>query len=106
MAAFLCNFSCPTEQLAEVTKRIQEIMPKFQPLPDYVTQRGPYWSSDIEKGYKCLIISEIDGSKIYQERIRIAAIFNSLNGIPGFKWSAELWVDQADAQERLEKYGI
>jgi hypothetical protein len=104
MAVLVVNMSYPTEQAEAVTKRFQEILPKFPPQPD-VTMRGPYWSGDIEKGIKGLSIVEVEGSKINQARSRLAAFCNACHGIPGLKWSIEIWAEQADLQERREKYG-
>jgi hypothetical protein len=105
MAILLSNCSYPTEKVKEVSDRMQEIMPKFPP-PDYATTKGPFWNGDLEKGIKAFMISEVDASKLLQERLRLAAIFNALNGIEGFKWSIELWTDQSDIQARMEKYGF
>jgi hypothetical protein len=105
MAVLVTHFACPTEHMAELAKLVQEIRPKFEPQPDYITIRGPYWNSDMESGIKCFQITEIEASKILQERLRIAAFCNALHGIPGFRWKVELWTDQADIQERIEKYG-
>jgi hypothetical protein len=105
MAVLIYNFSYPTEQTEAVTKRLQEVGPKFQ-APDYVTVRGPYWNGDIEKGVKGFAIFELDASKIFEERTRLAAFANAFHGIPGLKWNIELWADQADIQARREKWGF
>lgn len=103
MAILKVNASCPTEHFAEMVKRLQEIMPKFQ-TPDYVTVRGPYWKSTSE-GMKSFFITEVEASKMYQERLRLAAVFMALHGVPGFRWDIEYWTEQADAQKRIEMYG-
>ena len=105
MAVLVLKTTYPTEQGEEVTKRLQEIMPNFQP-PEHITVRGPYWNSDIEKGIKLLLIHEVEASKINQERSRMAAACNALHGIKGFKWSIEIWAENKDIQERREKYGF
>jgi hypothetical protein len=105
MAVLIANWVNPTEQMKEMFDRAQEVMPKF-PIPENVTMRGPYWYSDIEKGIKGLAIYEVEASKLIQERLRLAAFFNAFNGIPGYKWNIEIWVDQADVQARMEKYGF
>ena len=105
MAVLIANWSIPTEQVKAWLNRAQEVMPKF-PTPENVIVRGPYSVSDIEKGMRCLSIIEVDPSKILEERTRLAAFFNAFNGIPGYKFSIEIWVDQADAQARMEKYGF
>jgi hypothetical protein len=105
MAVLIANWSLPTEQLKEMANRAQEIMPKF-PTPEGVKMKGPYWYSDIEKGMRGLSIVEVEASKILQERLRMAAFFNAFNGIQGYKWSIEIWLDQADIQGRIEKYGF
>jgi hypothetical protein len=105
MAILLTRYSCPTEHMAEMTKRVQEIRPKFEPPPDYAKIIGPYWNPDIEGGINCFQITEVEPSKILDERLRIAAFCNALHGIPGLTWSVELWVEQADNQARIQKYG-
>jgi hypothetical protein len=103
MAILVTNYSCPTEHLAEMGKRVQEIRPKFQD-PKHVTVRGPYWKSTLE-GMKCFVITEVDPSKMYEERLRMGAFCMSLHGIPGFKWNVEYWTEQTDAQKRIEMFG-
>jgi hypothetical protein len=105
MAVLISNWSFPTEQMKAMAIRAQEVMPKF-PQPENVIMRGPYWYSDIEKGMRAISVTEVEASKIIQERLRLAALFNAFNGIPGYKWSIEIWLDQADVQARMEKYGF
>jgi hypothetical protein len=105
MAVLIGKWSLPTEQLKEMVNRAQEVMPKF-PTPEDVIMRGPYHYSDMEKGMRGLLIFEVDPPKLLQERLRLAAFFNAFNGIPGYKWNIEIWLDQADVQSRMEKYGF
>ena len=103
MAILKINFLCPTEHFAEMVKLAPEITPKFPP-PDHVTVRGPYFKSTFE-GMNWFSISEVEPSKMYEERTRLAAIGMALHGIPGLKWNIEYWTEQADAQKRIEMFG-
>ena len=105
MAVLVTYCSYPTDQIETFTKRLQEIAPKFQ-TPEHVTVRGPYWNSDSEKGIVGFFICEVEAAKINQERSRIAALCSALNGIPGYKWSIDVWSEQSDIQERRTKYGF
>jgi hypothetical protein len=105
MAVLIANFSVPTEYVKEMANRAPEVMSKVQ-QPDDVIMRGPFWYSDLEKGMRALAVIEVDASKIVQERLRMAAFLNAFHGIPGYKWNIEIWLDQADIQARIEKYGF
>jgi hypothetical protein len=104
MAVLKINCLCPTEQFAEVAKRAPEIIAKF-PVPDHVTVRGPYIKSTLE-GLEWFQIIEVEPSKMYEERLRLAAVGGSFNGIPGYKWNIEYWTEREDNQKRIEMYGV
>ena len=104
MAVLVSCVSYPTEQTQEVEKRLPEVMSK-SPIPDYITMRGPYWDSDIEKGIQGFVIIEVEAAKRNEARARLAAVYSACHGIPGFKWNIKLWSEQKDIIERKEKYG-
>lgn len=104
MAILKTTVIFPTEQMAELAKRLQEVIQKF-PTPEHVTIRGPYWKSTFE-GMSWFAITEVEPSKMYEERLRIGAFCSLLQGVPGLKWKVEYWTEQSDTEKRRELYGI
>ncbi|MEW6187557.1 MAG: hypothetical protein AB1585_17650 [Thermodesulfobacteriota bacterium] len=103
MAILKLNCICPTESFAEIAKRAPEVVAKF-PVPEHATVRGPYIKSTLE-GLKWFFIVEVEPSRMYEERLRLAAVGGAYHGVPGYKWNIEYWTTQEDTQKRIEIFG-
>ncbi|RJP86610.1 MAG: hypothetical protein C4518_13610 [Desulfobacteraceae bacterium] len=85
--------SYPPESAVEMGKRFLD-MPA---LPNFITMRGPYISSIIEKGIKGITLYEFDESK-YGEAFKVLSDRSAkFFGVPGFSYSLNHWLEAKDA---------
>lgn len=91
--------SYPTENTKEVAKRMLEL----PPLPAYITLKGVYTSSEVGVGIKGIAIYELDQSKVSEAIGFIAARYTKYYGVPGFTYSANIWLE---AKEALKAIGM
>jgi hypothetical protein len=90
IVAFL---SYPPESVKEVTKRFMEL----PALPAYITMKGPYVSGEVGAGIKVISIYEFDQSKVPETMGLIAARYAKYFGVPGFTYSANIWLEIKEA---------
>jgi hypothetical protein len=89
----------PQQSINEVVKCFKEL----PPLPEYITLRGPYSITDVQKGIKTIAIYEFDGSKYQEASEIINRRLAAYRDVPGMAWSANRWLD---VQEALKTVGF
>jgi hypothetical protein len=85
--------SYPTESAEEMGKRFLGM----SALPDYITMRGPYISSDIDEGIKGITIYEFEDSRYGEVYQLLADRMATFLGVPGFTYSLHHWLEAKDA---------
>jgi hypothetical protein len=81
-------------------ENVQEFAKRFiaqPPLPEYITMKGPFVSSDVGVGIKNLVIFEFDQSKMAEAIQIITARYAKYFGVPGFTYSQQIWLDAVEA---------
>ena len=83
----------PPESAKDVGKGFAE-----QPqLPDYLKMMGPYLRGSALQGIQSLVIFEVDASKMADAMIVLGNRYAKYIGIPGFKYSINVWFDITEA---------
>jgi hypothetical protein len=85
--------SYPTESTKDIGKRFKE----FPPLPEYITMKGPYISSNLREGIKGITIYEFDESRYPEASKYLGERVARLFGVPGFTYSLKPWLEVQDA---------
>jgi hypothetical protein len=85
--------SYPVESVREVVKRFSEL----PALPDFISMQGPYGISVVGVGFRAIAIYEFDDSKYTEAMEYIQKRFASYIGIPGFTYSANIWMEAVEA---------
>jgi hypothetical protein len=87
----------PTESSKELGKRFLEA----PALPEFMTRKGPYFSSNREDGIVTLAIYEVDRSRL-ADAIEFATNFlATFIGIPGFKYEIKTYLEAAEALKTI-----
>jgi hypothetical protein len=68
-------------------------------------QLGDHTGKVPPEGMTWFFLCEVEVSKMYEERLRLAAFCTAFHGVSGLKWNIEYWTEQADTQKRMEIYG-
>jgi hypothetical protein len=83
----------PTESSRELGKRFLEA----PALPDFMTRRGPYFSSSREDGIVTLAIYEMDRSRLADALEFATDFMATFIGVPGFKYKIRTYLETAEA---------
>jgi len=89
----------PPESAEEMAKRFLEA----PEIPDFMTRRGPYFNSNIEKGIFSLSIWELDKSKVPDGTEYLGNYMAIFFGVPGFKYEIKSFLE---IQEALNLIGM
>jgi len=81
----IANIAYPPEASKEMAKRFLEA----PQLPDYLTRRGPYVSSNRADGISILSIYELDNLKLAEGLDFIGTYYTSYFGVPGFQYEVK-----------------
>jgi hypothetical protein len=91
------SVSFPTESSKELGKRFLEA-PAF---PDFITRKGPYFSSNKKDGIMVFSIYEVDRSRV-ADAIEFATNFlATFIGVPGFKYEIKTHLETAEALKMI-----
>lgn len=89
--------SYPPESAKEIGKHFREL----SPLPEYMTQKGPYTTSEIGAGIKSLTLFEFDQSKIAEANEYVGKRYAKYFGVPGFTFTYRLWLETMEALKMI-----
>jgi hypothetical protein len=93
------SLSYPPESANEVVKRFVT----EQPLPSYITAKGPYVSSELGCGIKSITIYEFDQSRASEAIQEMYTRYAKFIGVPGLTYSVNIWLE---AMEALKMIGL
>ena len=93
------NVTYPPESSEDMGKRFLEA----PQIPDFMTRRGPYFSSDLEKGILGLSIWELDNSKISEATEFLGNYMAIFFGVAGFRYEIKSFLE---VQEALKLIGM
>ena len=95
----ILNLSYPPQSAQNIAKRFLGA----PQIPDFMTRKGPYINSTIEKGITTLSVYELDKSKLsegYELLGNYMAIFFE---VPGFRYELKTFMD---VEEGLKMIGM
>jgi hypothetical protein len=81
----------------ESAKDVGEGFTKQPQLPDYLKMMGPYLRGSALQGIQSLVIYEVDASKMADAMIALGDRYARYIGVPGFKYSINVWYDVTEA---------
>jgi hypothetical protein len=87
----------------DYTKEMGERFLKVPALPEFLTRKGPYFSSNHEDGIKSLSIYELDNEKVSEGMLAITEYMTTFYGVPGFSY--DISVD-LELEEGLKMIGL
>ena len=71
---------------AESAKAVGECFLNVSPIPEYLTRRGPYLSSNNVDGVKSLSIFEVDNAKLADGLLAVGEYVTAFFDVPGFAY--------------------
>jgi hypothetical protein len=93
----IIQMAFPPESANQIAKRFIEA----PSLPDYMTRRGPYVSSDLTDGVRTLNIYEMDNARITDGLVFLSDMVTVYFGVPGFKYSIRQYLETEEALKLL-----
>lgn len=93
------KISYPPESAQDMAKRFLEA----PQMPDFLTRKGPYINSTMEKGIGTLSIYELDKSKLAEGYEFIGNYMTIFFGVPGFKYEVKA---SFEIEEALKMIGM
>jgi hypothetical protein len=87
----------------ESAKDMAECFLKAPPVPDYMTKKGPFVTSNLNEGISTFSIYEIDKSKLADGMEFTANYMASFFGVPGFSYEIRA---AFEAEEALPMIGM
>jgi hypothetical protein len=81
----ILNVSFP----AESAKKVGECFLNVSPIPDYMTRRGPYLSSNNMDGVKSLSIFEVDNARLADGLLAVGEYVTAFFDVPGFAYDID-----------------
>ena len=91
------QMSFPPESASQIAKRFIET----PALPDFMTRRGPYVSSELTDGVHTLNIYEMDNAKLTDGLVFLSDLMTTYFGVPGFKYSIRQYLETEEALKLL-----
>ena len=88
---------------AESAKKVGECFVTASPLPDYITRRGPYISSNNMDGISSLSIFELDNAKLAEGMTAISDYVTGFFDVPGFAYEIKV---RFEVEEALKMIGL
>jgi hypothetical protein len=93
------NISYPPESAKDIAKRFLEA----PQVPDFMTRKGPYINSTMDKGITTLSVYELDKSKLGEASEFLGNYMAIFFGVPGFKYEFKAFMD---VEEGLKMIGM
>jgi hypothetical protein len=81
----IANVSFPPESSKEIAKKFLEA----PQIPEYLTRRGPYVSSNRSDGVCILTLYELDNSKLAEGMEFLGNFYATYFGVPGFMYEVK-----------------
>ncbi len=91
------NISYPPESAKDIAKRFLEA----PQIPDFMTRKGPYINSTIEKGITTLSVYELDKSRLGEGYEFIGNYVAMFFGVPGFRYEFKAFMDVEEALKMI-----
>jgi len=70
-------------------------------LPDFMTAKGPYFTSDKGEGVRTLTIYEFDQARLSDALQSAAKAMVTYYGVPGFTYSVKPWIDVQEGMKLI-----
>lgn len=93
----ISNVTYPPEVVNEVAKRFLDA----PPIPDFLTKKGPYISSDLSAGIQGVSFYELDRSRLADGMGFLGKYFSTFFGIPGYKYEFKPFFPVEDALKMI-----
>ena len=91
------NISYPPESAQDIAKRFLEA----PQIPDFMTRKGPYINSTIDKGITTLSVYELDKSKLGEGYEFIGNYMAIFFGVPGFRSEFKTFMEVEEALKMI-----
>ena len=78
--------SYPTERAKEMGERFLQV----SPLPDFLSRKGPFFSSNTKRAVNSLSVYELDNDKLAEGMTAVSEYITGFFGIPGFSYEIKL----------------
>ncbi len=88
---------------AESSKKVGECFLNVSPIPDFMTRRGPYLSSNNMDGVRSLSIFELDNAKLADGLLAIGEYVTAFFDVPGFAYEVNAYTE---IEEGLKMMGL
>ncbi len=89
----ISNITFPPESAKEIAERFLSL----PDLPDYITRRGPYLTSNIHDGSVVYSIYELDKSKLADGMLFLSDYMAKFFGVPGFNYEVKVYFEVEEA---------
>ena len=93
----IAQISYPPESAKDMAKRFLEA-PKF---PDYMSRKGPYINSNMDKGIITLSLFELEKAKTGEGLEALGNYYATFFGVSGFKYKIETFFDVNEALKMI-----
>jgi len=93
------TISFPTESAKEMGERFLQV----SPLPDFLTRKGPYFSSNDTGSVTSLSIYELDSNKLAEGMTAVSEYITGFFGVPGFSYEIKV---SLEVEESLKMIGL
>jgi hypothetical protein len=87
----------PTASTKEMAKRFL----KAPPVPDYMTRKGPYISTNITDGIFIISVYELEKAKVAEGMEYLGAYMSIFFEVPDFKHEIKPFFDVAEAMKTI-----
>jgi hypothetical protein len=95
----ISKLSYPPESAQEIAKRFMEA----PEIPEFLSRKGPYVSSNLSDGILISVLYELDNSKLAEGMDFIGNYYAMFFGVPGFKYEI---TPHFDVLEGLKMLGM
>ena len=81
---------------AESSKEIGKVFLEMQPLPEYITLKGPFIVSTAENGIRSVFLYEFEDARTAEAFRAIQDWHAKFFDVPGYSQSQHLWLEAAE----------
>ena len=93
----ITQISYPPESANDIAKRFLEA----PQLPDFMSRKGPYISSDMDRGILTMSLFELEKSKTGEGLEALGNYYAAFFGVPGFKYTIKPFFDVDEALKMI-----
>jgi len=93
------NVSFPTESAKEMGERFLQV----SPLPEFLSRKGPFFSSNNTGGVNSLSVYELDNDKLAEGMIAVSEYITGFFGVPGFSYEVKV---SLEVEESMKMIGL